>query len=56
LEQGRCGFDGQGKVAELVDLCGYPDRSTYADTATMPRWVLVGCRLRGGAGFLGVGV
>src|SRR4051794_41754978 len=24
-------------VAELIDLCGYPHRSTYADTATMPR-------------------
>ena len=23
-------------VAELVDLCGHPHRSTYADTATMP--------------------
>ena len=26
-------------VADLVDLCGYPHRSTYADTATMPRRV-----------------
>jgi hypothetical protein len=24
-------------VAEFVDLCGCPHRSTYADTATMPR-------------------
>jgi hypothetical protein len=23
--------------AEFVDLCGYPHRSTYTDTATMPR-------------------
>src|SRR3954453_7091872 len=23
-------------VADLVDLCGYPHRSTYADSATMP--------------------
>ena len=27
----------EGQVADLVDLCGYPHRSTYADTATMPR-------------------
>jgi hypothetical protein len=26
----------QGREADLVDLCGYPHRSTYADTATMP--------------------
>ena len=28
----------EGEVAELVDLCGYPHRSTYAyaETATMP--------------------
>src|SRR5664279_1814782 len=24
-------------VAKLINLCGYPHRSTYADTATMPR-------------------
>ena len=37
---GRTGFGGLGferDVADLVDLCGYPHRSTYADTATMPR-------------------
>ena len=27
-------------VAEFIDLCGYPHRSTYADTATMPTSVL----------------
>nr|WP_281356427.1 hypothetical protein [Acrocarpospora macrocephala] len=27
----------QGQIADLIDLCGYPHRSTYADTATMPR-------------------
>jgi hypothetical protein len=31
----RVGFEGD--VADLVDLCGCPHRSTYADTATMPR-------------------
>jgi hypothetical protein len=25
-------------VAELIDLCGHPHRSTYADPATMPAW------------------
>jgi hypothetical protein len=25
------------ELAELVELCGYPHSSTYADTATMPR-------------------
>ena len=35
-EQVRClGFERD--VADLVDLCGYPHRSIYADTATMPR-------------------
>jgi hypothetical protein len=37
LEQCGCGFGGQGQVAELVDLCRHLHRSTYADTATMPR-------------------
>jgi hypothetical protein len=27
----------EGYVADLVDLCGYPHRSTYSDTATMRR-------------------
>jgi hypothetical protein len=31
---GGVGSDGQ--QADVVDLCGYPHRSTYADTATMP--------------------
>jgi hypothetical protein len=31
----RFGFEWD--VADLVDLCGYPHRWTYADTATMPR-------------------
>ena len=34
----------------LVDLCGYPHRSTYADTATMPRTRVVG-RSRDAVGF-----
>ena len=29
-------------VAKLIDLCGYPHRSIYADTATMPRGVRCG--------------
>jgi hypothetical protein len=28
---------GYREVAEFIDLCRYPHRSTYADTATMPR-------------------
>jgi len=28
----------EGEVADLVDLCGCPHRSTYADPATMPTW------------------
>ncbi|MFI5753443.1 hypothetical protein ACIBBE_48560, partial [Streptomyces sp. NPDC051644] len=31
---GGVGADGQ--QADVVDLCGYPHRSTYAETATMP--------------------
>jgi hypothetical protein len=27
----------EGQVADLVDLCRCPHRSTYADPATMPR-------------------
>ena len=35
-EQVGClGFEGD--VADLVDLCGYPHRSIYAESATMPR-------------------
>jgi len=52
LEQG-CGALGlQRKVAQLVDLCGYPHRSTYADTATMPRVSTVGGQPRDDAGLL----
>jgi len=36
LEQGGGGLGGQGQVAQFVDLCGSPHRSTYADPATMP--------------------
>jgi hypothetical protein len=32
---GGVGPDGQ--EPDVVDLCGHPHRSTYADTATMPR-------------------
>jgi hypothetical protein len=35
------------EVAELVDLCGCPHRSIYADTATMPRVVLWGLGAQG---------
>src|SRR6478735_10192732 len=31
------GVLGDWQQADVVDLCGYPHRSTYADTATMPR-------------------
>ena len=37
LEEEVRGVLFEGQVADLVDLCGYPHRSTYADTATMPR-------------------
>jgi len=40
-EQVRC-FEWD--VADLVHLCGYPHRSIYADTATMPRRVEGRCR------------
>src|ERR1035441_6119883 len=36
LKQVGGGFAGNRKVAELVNLCGYPHRLTCADTATMP--------------------
>jgi hypothetical protein len=37
LEEQVGGLYLEGDVADLVDLCGYPHRSTYADTGTMPR-------------------
>ena len=37
LEQGGGAVAGQREIAQLVDLCGCPHRSTYADIATMPR-------------------
>ena len=37
LEEQRRAGGVQREVAQFVDLCGYPNRSTYADTATMPR-------------------
>src|SRR5680860_69239 len=40
----------QVQVAELVELCGHPHSSTYADTATMPRFSVVGCRSGDDAG------
>jgi len=40
LEQRGCGVAGQREVAELVDLCGHPHSSTYAEPATMPRCLL----------------
>jgi len=36
LEDELGGAVGEGEVAELVELCGYPHSSTCADTATMP--------------------
>ena len=36
-EQQVRGLAFQRQVADLVDLCGYPHRSIYAETATMPR-------------------
>jgi hypothetical protein len=36
LEQQGAGFLVEDAVAQLVDLCGHPHRSTYADTETMP--------------------
>ncbi len=39
-------------VAEFVDLCGYPHRLTYADTATMPRMPQGGSRSRDGGGLV----
>ena len=40
-------------VAEVVNLCGHPHSSTYADTVTMPRCVRPGGRWPDVAGFLG---
>ena len=34
-------------VAELVNLCGYPHKSTHAEPATMPRCLLPAVRLTG---------
>ena len=36
LEKQVGGFGFERDVADLIDLCGYPHRSIYADTATMP--------------------
>jgi hypothetical protein len=36
LEDELGGAVGQGEIAKLVDLCGYPHRSICADIATMP--------------------
>jgi hypothetical protein len=35
LEEQAGGLGLEGDVADLVDLCGHPHRSTYADTGTM---------------------
>ena len=37
LEEQVRGLGFERDVADLVDLCGCPHRSTYADIATMPR-------------------
>src|SRR3954468_14231267 len=42
LEDEFGGAVGECDVAQLVDLCGYPHRSTYADSATMPSLSSVG--------------
>ena len=42
LEDELGGAVGQGEVAQFVNLCGYPHRSTYAETATMPNMSCVG--------------
>ena len=45
----------EGDVADLIELCGYPHRSTYADTATMPTSVLsMLVSDDDGAGFIGI--
>lgn len=36
LKQCGCCFTGQRKVAQFVELCRHRDKSTYADSATMP--------------------
>jgi hypothetical protein len=41
LEEQGPGFLVQDPVAELVQLCGYPHRSTYAEPVTMPRALIV---------------
>jgi len=41
----------QFHVAELVDLCGHPHRSIYADTATMPRFFTGDARSPDDVGF-----
>ena len=40
------------EVADLVDLCGYPHRSTYAEPVTMSRKATSGAQSLDGAGFL----
>lgn len=37
LEEQRRRRAVEGQVADLVELCGCPHRSTYAEPATMPR-------------------
>ena len=44
LEEQVGGLGLERDVADLVDLCGHPHRSTYADPATMPRMCAVGSR------------
>jgi hypothetical protein len=42
LEEEVGGFGFEGDVADLVDLCGYPHRSIYAEPATIPRFSTMG--------------
>ena len=52
LEQQPCALGIDREVAQLIDLCRYRHRSTYADMVTMPR----GTGLLLCAGCLGVGL
>jgi hypothetical protein len=47
LEEQVGGFRFERDVADLVDLCGCPHRSTYAETANMPRGAVGGVAMSG---------
>jgi hypothetical protein len=50
LEEQVGGFCFERDVADLVNLCGHPHSLTYADTATMPRILVLGFGWRDDAG------